>query len=142
MGFAKMMLICLSLVVAGDGQAQTFESTHHTSHPADGNWVELQGDAGVMVPPVNLARIDACWTYPYSIHPGHTETQTSRGTFFGAPSQAAGWIRVMPAILHYSSLRSAVGSRAGPCTTTDSDGVGGASPSSATGDASFSIPGM
>lgn len=142
MGFAKMMLICLSLVVAGVGQAQTFESTHHTSHPADGNWVELQGDADVMIPAVNLARIDACWTYPYSIHPVYIENQTIRGTFFGDPSQADGWIRIIPAILHYSSFMSAVGALDGTFNITDSDGVVGAFSSNATGDASFSIPGM
>ncbi len=140
MGFAKMMLICLSLIFLGVSQAQTFETTHHASDPEDGNWIELLGENSVVVPTVTLERPIVNWDYPYSVHPIYHQNQTIRGTFFGA-RDLTGTVDVIMAQLHYSSFMGAVEVLAGPVTVADVFDTFGPFTLNAMGDASFSLLG-
>jgi methanogen extracellular protein (TIGR04279 family) len=142
MGFVKLMLICLSLIIAGVAAAQNFDSLHHASDPSEGNWVELLGENSLMVPNVNLSRPGVSWTYPYDVHPVYHQNQTISGTFFGARDLANGTIEPQTAELHYSSFMSAVNVLDGPVNLKDASGALSAYNLNATGDASFSIPAM
>jgi methanogen extracellular protein (TIGR04279 family) len=142
MAFVKMMLICLSLLIVGVAAAQNFDSLHHMSHSAEGNWVELQGENSVMVPNLTLARPAVSWTYPYAVHPIYQQNQTISGTFFGARDLADCTVKVLAAKLHFSSFMGAVNVLDGPVTIADTYGTFGARQLNATGDASFAIPGM
>ena len=142
MGFAELMLICLSLFCAGVAATEDCGYSLHTSHPADGNWIELRGDNSVTVPTVNLTRPAVRWTYPYSVHPIYHQNQTINATFFGGQDLANGTIRVVVDSLHYSSFMSAVDVLDGPVNLTGASGAVGPHKLNATGDASFAIPGM
>lgn len=142
MGFAELMLICLSLFCAGLAAAEDCGYSLHTSHPADGNWIELWGENSVTVPTVNLTRPAVRWTYPYSVHPIYHQNQTINATFFGGQDLANGTIRVVVDSLHYSSFMSAVDVLDDPVNLTAASGAVGPCKLNATGDASFAIPGM
>lgn len=142
MGFANLILICIFLFCPGVAVAGDCGYSHHTSHPADGNWIELWGENSVMVPTVNLTRPAVRWTYPYSVHPIYHHNQTINATFFGAQDLANGTIKVFVDDLHYSSFMGAVDVLDSPANLTAASGAVGPYKLNSTGDASFAIPGM
>ncbi len=142
MGFAKLILICLSLFCPGVAAAGDCGYLHHSSHHADGNWIELLGENSIMVPKVSLTRAGVNWTYPYAVHPVYHQDQTINATFFGARDLANGTIQIVVDSLHYSSFMSAVDVLDGTSNLTSGCHVFGPYQLNSAGDASFSLPGM
>jgi methanogen extracellular protein (TIGR04279 family) len=142
MGFAKLILICLSLLVAGVVQASNLETSHHSRDPSEGNWVELQGENAVVIPNVTLSRSALSWTYPYNRYPIYHQNQTVSGTFFGSKDLANGTIELRTAPISSTSFLASVDVLDDHINLTD------ASPASAplklnySGDAHFSFPAM
>lgn len=142
MGFAKLILICLSLFCPGVSVAADCGNLHHANHYSDGNWIELQGESSIMVPMVSLTRAGVNWTYPYSVHPVYHQNQTINATFFGVRDLANGTIQVVVDCLHYTSFMSAVDVLDGPSNLTSGCIGFGPYQLNSAGDTSFSLPGM